>query len=76
MRTPGKSLHPQLAALWWAIRRPVVTVGPWARRAYDRVFEEVQIWMEDLAAQMAFLSGRDLGSALAGADQAGTVQRV
>jgi hypothetical protein len=67
IRTPGESLHPRPAAQWRANRR---------RRAYDRVFEEVKVWMKDLTARMASLPGRDLGIALAGADQAGSVQRV
>lgn len=76
MRTPGECLHPRPAALWRAIRRAVHSVGPRARRACDRVVEEGPFRMEDLAAEIASLSGRDLGSALAGADQAGTVPRV
>lgn len=51
-------------------------MGPMARLACDWMIEERQFALEDLVADMDSLSEADIRSALAGADQAGAVQRV
>lgn len=51
-------------------------MGTIARRTFDWMIEERQFAVEDLVADMETLSEADIRSALAGAEQAGAVQRV
>lgn len=76
-RAPGFSLPARKpATLYRVTGRAFPDMGAMARRAYDWMIEERQFAVEDLVADMEALSEADIRSALAGAEQAGAVQRV
>lgn len=76
-RAPDFSLPVRKPAILYRITgRAFPDLGPMPRRAYDWMIEERQFAVEDLVADMDSLSEADIRSALAGAEQAGAVQRV
>jgi hypothetical protein len=76
-RAPDFSLPVRKSATVYRVTgRAFPDLGPMARRAYDWMIEERQFALEDLVADMESLSETDIRSALAGAEQAGAVQRV
>ena len=76
-RAPDFSLPVRKSATVYRVTgRAFPDMGPLARRAYDWMIEERQFAVEDLVADMDSLSETDVRSALAGAEQAGAVQRV
>lgn len=64
------------ATLYRVSGRAFPDMGPMARRVFDWMIEERQFAAEDLVADMDSLSEADIRTALAGAEQAGAVQRV
>lgn len=64
------------ATLYRLTGRSFPDMGPMARRVFDWMIEERQFAVEDLVADMDSLSETDIRDALAGAEQAGAVQRV
>jgi hypothetical protein len=64
------------ATLYRVTGRAFPDTGAMARLAYDWMIEERQFAVEDLVADMESLSEADIRSALAGAEQAGAVQRI
>ena len=64
------------ATLYRTTGRAFPDLGPMARRACDWMIQERQFAVEDLVADMDSLSETDIRGAMAGAEQAGAVQRV
>jgi hypothetical protein len=76
-RAPDFSLPVRKPATVYRVTgRAFPDMGPIARRAYDWMIEERQFAIEDLVAEMDSLSEGAVRDALAGAEQAGAVQRV
>lgn len=76
-RAPDFSLPVRKPATVYRVTgRAFPDMGPMARRVYDWMIEERQFAVEDLVADMESLSEIDVRNALAGAEQAGAVQRV
>jgi hypothetical protein len=76
-RAPDFSLPVRKPATVYRVTgRAFPDMGPIARRAYDWMIEERQFAIEDLVAEMDSLSEGTVRDALAGAEQAGAVQRV
>ena len=76
-RAPDFSLPARKpVTLYRVTGRAFPDVGAMARLAYDWMIEERQFAVEDLVADLESLSEADIRNALAGAEQAGAVQRV